>query len=333
MDSLTPDKDDMERFRKERKRTAAVTGKADAQDTPLTAKRDTPIKPEPILSNVRTGASARASQPRNEAASKSGPTWVGVLALLLALGVGAAGFWLYGQQRNTIALLESQLAEANEYISQSKLVLARLEGSLSETEATVLQSDSKLTTRLAGIDSEIRKLWDLANKRNAAQIKEHQNQIASLQTTSKQLQTTSKQLQTTSEQMQERLSKAEQNAAGASKAVSEQTAKLTAGLKSIEELSAKLAQLETAQKESLAQLGKEYQAQLTALTRRVEAIGAKLDSQPAASPLEGRLKEVETAIEAIDMSRQQVNRRVVDLERRLNETQLKLNSVTSVSGG
>lgn len=326
MDSLTPDKDDMERFRKERKRTAAVTGKADAQDTPLTAKRDTPIKPEPILSNVRTGASARASQPRNEAASKSGPTWVGVLALLLALGVGAAGFWLYGQQRNTIALLESQLAEANEYISQSKLVLARLEGSLSETEATVLQSDSKLTTRLAGIDSEIRKLWDLANKRNAAQIKEHQNQIASLQTTSKQL-------QTTSEQMQERLSKAEQNAAGASKAVSEQTAKLTAGLKSIEELSAKLAQLETAQKESLAQLGKEYQAQLTALTRRVEAIGAKLDSQPAASPLEGRLKEVETAIEAIDMSRQQVNRRVVDLERRLNETQLKLNSVTSVSGG
>src|SRR5690554_3097830 len=222
MDSLTPDKDDMERFRKERKRTAAVTGKADVQDTPLTAKRDTPIKPEPILSNVRTGASARASQPRNEAASKSGPTWVGVLALLLALGVGAAGFWLYGQQRNTIALLESQLAEANEYISQSKLVLARLEGSLGETEATVLQTDSKLTTRLAGIDSEIRKLWDLANKRNAAQIKEHQSQIAKLQTTSKQL--------------QDRLAKAEQTVSGTTKTASEQARKLAAGLKTVEEV-------------------------------------------------------------------------------------------------
>src|SRR5690554_4762111 len=198
MDSLTPDKDDMERFRKERKRTTAV----ETQGSPITARRGTPVKPEPARTPVRERT------PAAPAPSRSGTSWVGVLALLVAIGLGGAGFWLYDQQRTTITQLEAQLSEANQYISQSKLVLARLEGSLGETEATVLQSDSKLTTRLAGIDSEIRKLWDLANKRNAAQIKEHQNQIASLQTTSKQLQTTTKQLQTTSEQMQEQIGRA-----------------------------------------------------------------------------------------------------------------------------
>lgn len=308
MDSLTPDKDDMERFRKERKRTTAV----ETQGSPITARRETPVKPEPARAPVRERT------PAAPAPSRSGTSWVGVLALLVAIGLGGAGFWLYDQQRTTITQLEAQLSEANQYISQSKLVLARLEGSLGETEATVLQTDSKLTTRLAGIDSEIRKLWDLANKRNAAQIKEHQSQIAKLQTTSKQL--------------QDRLAKAEQTVSGTTKAASEQATKLAAGLKTVEEVNTKLSQLEVAQSESLSRWGKEYQAQLAALTQRVEALRAKVDAQPAASPLEGRLKEVEAAIGSIDMSRQQVNRRVVDLERRLNEAQLKLDAL-SASGG
>jgi|SRR5690606_20901573 len=313
MDSLTPDKDDMERFRKERKRTAAATGPADSQGSPMNAKREAVAKPAPAREPVGS------RKPAAQTPSRSGTSWVAVLALCLATVVAAAGFWLYGQQRNTIAQLESQLSEANQYISQSKLVLARLEGSLGETEATVLQTDSKLTTRLAGIDSEIRKLWDLANKRNAAQLKEQQGQIASLQTTAKQL--------------QERLSKAEQAAAGATKTASEQVTKLTAGLKTVEEVNAKLSRLEATQSENLAQWGKDYKAQIAALTQRVEALRTKVDSQSAVSPLEGRLKEVETAINSIDMSRQQVNRRVVDLERRLNETQLKLNALTPASGG
>lgn len=308
MDSLTPDKDDMERFRKERKRTTAV----ETQGSPITARRETPVKSEPARTPVRERT------PAAPAPSRSGTSWVGVLALLVAIGLGGAGFWLYDQQRTTITQLEAQLSEANQYISQSKLVLARLEGSLGETEATVLQTDSKLTTRLAGIDSEIRKLWDLANKRNAAQIKEHQSQIAKLQTTSKQL--------------QDRLAKAEQTVSGTTKTASEQATKLAAGLKTVEEVNTKLSQLEVAQSESLSRWGKEYQAQLAALTQRVEALRAKVDAQPAASPLEGRLKEVEAAIGSIDMSRQQVNRRVVDLERRLNEAQLKLDAL-SASGG
>lgn len=318
MDSLTPDKDDLERFRRERKRTAAPASTAAPQETPLAARREPAAKPD-LVSTPAAKPSVRAEIPRKETPSRSGSSWTGALALVLAISLAGAGVWLYGQQRSTIAQLESQLAEANQYINQSQQILARLEGSLNETEATVQQSDSKLSARLAGIDSEIRKLWDLANKRQAAQLKEHQGKLDGLQTSTKQL--------------QERLTKAEQGLASATKTASEQTAKLATGLQSIEELNTKLGRLETSSGEQISQLSKDYQAQIAALTQRVEAMRTKLDSQTSSAPLEKRLKEVETAINAIDMNRQQVNQRIVDLERRLNEAQLQLKALTPVSGG
>ena len=111
----------------------------------------------------------------------SGPLF---LLLVLVAGAGAAGWY---QQDQRIAQMESQLEEADYWARQSKLALARFEGELSETgedlqEAgqSIGQQLSTYGKRLDTADSEIRKLWGVANDRNKSRLNDHEARLEGL---------------------------------------------------------------------------------------------------------------------------------------------------------
>ena len=297
MDSLTPDKDDLERFRQDRTKAApakpATGSRGAAQDTPPPA------------------AAAR----KVVAKSSGSSAWLTALVLVLVVAVAAVSFWQIFRQQATINQLQAELGEASQYINQSKLVTARLEGSLSETEANVAQSGSQLASRLNAMDSEIRKLWDVSNKRNIELIKESQSKITALEAANTKLQA---RLQTSEQVVGEQKSRAD--------SLQQTLESLKGAIAKVEREAAALAKADVV--ERVESLAKNNQAQLTAVTKRVEAVA----SQGAGQQVDGRVKNLETAIESIDANRQQLNRRVLDLERRLNEAQLRLNALQGTGG-
>jgi len=297
MDSLTPDKDDLERFRQDRTKASpakpATGSRGAAQDTP-----------------------PPAAVARKVVAQSSGSSaWLTALVLVLVVAVAAVSFWQIFRQQATINQLQAELGEASQYINQSKLVTARLEGSLSETEANVAQSGSQLASRLNAMDSEIRKLWDVSNKRNIELIKESQSKITALEAANTKLQA---RLQTSEQVVGEQKSRAD--------SLQQTLESLKGAIAKVEREAAALAKADVV--ERVESLAKNNQAQLTAVTKRVEAVA----SQGAGQQVDGRVKNLETAIESIDANRQQLNRRVLDLERRLNEAQLRLNALQGTGG-
>jgi chromosome segregation ATPase len=106
--------------------------------------------------------------------------------LLIVLAVAAGAGWYSQEQR--VQALEGQLEEADYWARQSKLALARFEGELSETGenlqergATLEEQIAAHTKRLDTADSEIRKLWAIANERNKKRLDEQQERIAALE--------------------------------------------------------------------------------------------------------------------------------------------------------
>jgi chromosome segregation ATPase len=125
-----------------------------------------------------------ARPPGNGGKRSPGPLYL--LVLLIVAGVGAAG---WHQQNQRIEQMESQLEEADYWARQSKLALARFEGELSETgedlqEAgqSIEQQLSAQAGRLDEADSEIRKLWGVANDRNKSRLNDHEARLEALDT-------------------------------------------------------------------------------------------------------------------------------------------------------
>ncbi len=106
------------------------------------------------------------------------------LALVLVAAVAGGGWFTQAQQ---IEALEGQLEEADYWARQSKLALARFEGDLSETGEnleergqSIEQKLSNQNDRLDTADSEIRKLWAIANERNKKRLDDHQARLETL---------------------------------------------------------------------------------------------------------------------------------------------------------
>lgn len=125
----------------------------------------------------------KAANPSGRGSKRSpGPFYL--LLLLIVVGAGAAVWY---QQDQRILQMESQLEEADYWARQSKLALARFEGELSETgedlqEAgqSIEQQLSAQGERLDNADSEIRKLWGIANDRNKSRLNDHEARLEAL---------------------------------------------------------------------------------------------------------------------------------------------------------
>ena len=118
----------------------------------------------------RSGASRRAPAK----ASSSGMGTALVLAVMVA-GLAGAG-WFIANQQQTLLAEQSRLDEANSR-------LAYLEERLSATDSAMSQEGQDTKQQINLWESEIRKLWAIANERNKEWIQENQSQLKTVSST------------------------------------------------------------------------------------------------------------------------------------------------------
>ena len=109
----------------------------------------------------------------HEAANDKGYLFSGFLFVLLA-GVAAAGYW-------QVSELHKTLADTRQVLEETRQQLSQVTGQVSQTGETMAQSDSSFRSELKVVNSEIRKLWDVSNKRNRQWITENRQNVEKLQ--------------------------------------------------------------------------------------------------------------------------------------------------------
>lgn len=194
-----------------------------------------------------------------------------VMALLIA-GVTACGWFIMAQN--------DALAAVGTSIESVENRLARIEDRLQITGDALSETESKTQQQLDYWESEIRKLWDVSNKRNRDWIETNQKAIAALQT----------------------------GQSGQRRTLDELNAKATAltrGLEAQEQMLTQLAQIDT-------QLGEMLSRQRT-LTDRVNTLTQQQGG------MERRLKESEEATASMDAFRRDFIGRVARLQSRLDQ--------------
>ncbi|MFD2229040.1 hypothetical protein [Alkalimarinus sediminis] len=280
MEGLRPDRDEVDNFQRSRK--SGKTGKATAKPS---AKPSLEVRPN----------KARASAPKRGASIS-----VWLMMVVIASVVSWLG-WEGYQQQQRINAMTAELNDALVFIRQSKLLMARFEGQLSETDAELEESDTGAQKKMKFLESEIRKLWGIAYDRNRKAIAASDELIKEQ---AKELKNISASLKKQTQSMADLATKTDKSVTSAVALQSEVI--LLRELN--DQLSAQLKAIEDASSSAIAEIRQSVEA---------------LKNAPS---VEGRVRMNEVAIEAIDASRLQLNERIVALDRRLNDLQLSVKS-------
>lgn len=184
MEPIRPDDDEVRIGTADTKREAGLSAQREPRDGEKPAKQKEPEAPK---RGAAGGGGVQKPAGKPEKGSGGGGSGRGVmLAIGLLIVAGAAGAGWY-QQEQRLEMLEGQLEEADYWARQSKLALARFEGDLSETGESLQEKGQSIEERLASqgerldtADSEISKLWGVANDRNRKRLDDHESQLESL---------------------------------------------------------------------------------------------------------------------------------------------------------
>jgi len=288
-------------------------------------------KPRTSKEREPGGGAPKAKSPGAAAGSGGGGSRGGrvlVWGAILGLAVAAGAGWYNQSQR--IAALESQLEEADYWARQSKLALARFEGELSETGESLQERGASLEEKIAAnaekvetANSEIRKLWVVANERNRKQLEEHGQRLSvldqNLAETGKSvsdLETTLEQVRTTFAGDIAQLSqKLETSVAALEQANSEATSQLT-------RLSQQIGDIDQVVESRIRRFEQEQKLGIDGIESRLSSIEARTDGLAGAGDvqaLRNRLSELARTVESIDASRAQLTSRLVRLSEELNQ--------------
>jgi len=194
-----------------------------------------------------------------------------VMALLIA-GLTASGWFIMAQNE--------ALAAVHSGIESVENRLGRIEERLQMTGDALSETESKTQEQINFWESEIRKLWDVSNRRNRDWIQENQKAIAALQTS----------------QTGQRRTLDELNA---------KATQLTRGLEGQEKMLTQLAQIETRLSE--------MQSRQRPLLDQVNTLNGKV------ATMERRMKESEEATASMDAFRRDFIGRVSRLQNRLDQ--------------
>lgn len=250
-------------------------------------------------------APRRASPPRRDEGGGSGG-WI-ILTLVLAVVLAVACTYFYREISRLQGQMESRMGLSSEQ-------LENLQARLSATDESLDQSSGKLRGTLSehskAIDTngaEIRKLWDVSNKRNKDWIEENQKNLASVQKSLKDNESATAALKKTVDGYDQNIKQTRDQIADLQK-------KVDSAVKAVNDASGQwrtqVSQLETQVDvvvDTVKQLEQQNQTQKQAL--------AKLQSnQSGADQLNQRLSNIEDAIKAFDQYRLQVNNRLDRIE-------------------
>lgn len=217
-----------------------------------------------------------------------------LVVVLFSMALAAAGYlWLKVQELN--GALEQTIKASQEQ-------LGSLESKVNTQDKSLSATGDKTTNSINQLNGEVRKLWDLASKRNRTDIdqllKTVQAQQTRLDALDKARGELSAQLEASQGEVKNLKAKLQEQEGKADK------------LKALQDSVASLKTAQQALEDDQATLGKQ-QKELDAKLGKQAAAAAK----PAASPdLGRRLSDVEADILSINASRQQVNSRLNQLD-------------------
>jgi chromosome segregation ATPase len=260
--------------------------------------------------------------------------------LVIVLACVAGGGWYIQGQR--LQALENQVEEADSWVRQSKLALARFEGTLSETGENLQQAgvslDEQLAsqeTRLDNADSEIRKLWVIANERNKQRLKQQAAAISELETALGKHRNDLVRVQTAVASAETALSDVvkRQQSERAELAVQVNTVQASASsLKT--ELAAANQRADALTKSideriatSIRRFEQEQKLSTSSIESRIAALAEEVTGTVSVSRLQAVQREIaglKETVEVIDSSRSQMTSRLVRLSQEVNDVQAKL---------
>ena len=212
-----------------------------------------------------------------------------VLLTLMIAGFAIGAWFVFNQQQELLAS-ERERAGTEERVQQ-------LESRARATDENMTESGEDTNEQLSRWESEIRKVWDIANKRNKKWIQDNQAAVTRHQST---------------------LNSVEASLADIRSAVSRNDAKLQQQAEIIERLADVQEQVRT-----LVRQDRDLVDEVKILRHVVATLKASLEK----ASLEPRVEKLEEAISAIDGSRQRtgaqwngLRARLDALERQLNES-------------
>jgi len=249
------------------------------------------------------------------------------IGLLIVAGAAGAGWY---QQEQRIQMLEGQLEEADYWARQSKLALARFEGELSETGESLQEKGQSIEETLAShqerletADSEIRKLWGVANDRNRKRLDDHEERLESLRadidsgkSARETLTASVEELETTvSSQLDEVRSDLERQLTAVRETGQENASRLT-------KLDESLAGIDKMVERQLLRFEREQNLTIEGLESRIAALEKATGNLSSSGQLD-RVREdlagLRQTVSAIDSSRSQLTSRLVRLSEEVND--------------
>ena len=263
--------------------------------TPASSRKPAPAKPaaKPQAKAVRPAAKPPAGN--------SSGGWMAACLVLVVL-IAVMGVWFHKQVGGLQAQLDNRLTESSQQ-------LGNLQSQLSATDETLNQSSGKLQDIVAGhgkalqqTDEQIRKLWDLSNKRNRADLDDQIKKVKSLTSSVTEV----KKAQAG---VDGKMTDINKEAAALKKQVE---SAVTAVNKSSQQWQTQISQMQT-QLDVLVENLTQVERQQKSLDA---AMGKISKAQASLASLEGRVEDTEAAVAAFDAYRLQVNNRLDQLESR-----------------
>lgn len=232
-------------------------------------------------------------------------------------------------------MLEGQLEEADYWARQSKLALARFEGELSETGESLQETGQSMEEQLASqgerldtVDSEIAKLWGVANDRNRKRLDDHESQLESLRADLDEGKSARDTLTASVEKLEtevaSRMEEVESDLEKQITAVRETGQENASRLTSLDESLAGVDQLVERQ---LVRFEREQKLTIDGLESRIAALEEATDNLSSSGQLNAvrsELAELEGTVASIDSSRAQLTSRLVRLSEEVNDLRSRI---------
>jgi chromosome segregation ATPase len=316
MEPIRPDNDEV--------RTGVPGNKAEER-----RKREAPVR-----ESAGNGGPGKPAGKGRKASGGGGSGRSAVLLVALLIVAGAAGAGWYQQERR-IQALEGQLEEADYWARQSKLALARFAGELSETGENMQERGQSIEGTLAShkerlntADSEIAKLWGVANDRNRKRLDDHQARLESLRSDvdsgNSQREALSASVKKLEATVSSRLDKVRSDLERQLTAVRETGQENASRLTKLDESLAGVDQLVERQ---LLRFEREQSLTIDGLESRIAALEKATNNLSSSNQLDAVRKDLaglKDTVSSIDSSRAQLTSRLVRLSEEVNDLRSRI---------
>ena len=245
-------------------------------------------------------AEAKASQKQTPAAPVKKSGGMGWLTAILILALMGGSGWLAQQ----VIAVQKQLADTDSSLQLARTRIDVLGQQVYATGSSFNETGNTIEKKFSKLDSEIRKLWDVSNKKNKASIGKNTKLVAEQ---GKQIKALESGLKNTAEQTKKSFASVEN--------ISSSQTKFD---KKLDQVSNEYRSENT----SFRAIQDDLSEQVLLVRGELEQILARLNKLP--KNLSTRLEENDEAIKAIDSTRRQLVDNVTQLQSKVNQLQLTI---------